>query len=121
MAKAHEAVEDLPGTAIPKEERQIPRTVETIVTEEDGSQHPLEGIEPYFWGRAHHNLPGFMQPFVREGDEGPRGLMIGEAGWIPNTEEGVNAVAIGFVSVEEPPRDAPAMPDAPKLATVLDL
>lgn len=122
MEQVYEEVEPLAGTVIPKEDRQVPRTVETIVTEEDGSQHPLEGVEPYFWGRAHHNQPGFVQTFVREDEDRPRGLMIGESGWIPNNEEGVNAVTIGFVEVVEPPKDAPPMPDAPRVAVaILDL
>ena len=112
-------IRNLPGTAIPKEDRRIPATAETIITLENGEQIVNEDAEPFFWGRAHHNLPGFLQPFVD--GKPPRGLMVGEAGWIPNNEEGVSAVSIGFVEIESAPEGA-VMPTVVKSQfTTLDL
>lgn len=125
-------VADLPGRAIPEKERVVPRVAEKMITQDDGTVVENDRIEPFFWGRAHHNLPGFEQPTrtARNEETGkvepvtdeagrPRGLLVGEAGWIPNTEEGINAVAIGFVKVEEPPMNAPDMPPEPKIALEL--
>lgn len=137
---------DLPGSPISKKDRVVPRVAEKTLYNDDGTTSENKDIPPFFWGRAHHNLSGFEQPgrVIQERqivgtdpvtlediteikdvpvtDEAgrPRGLHVGEAGWIPNTEEGVHAVEVGFVKVEEPPENAHPMPPVPKVP-VLDL
>lgn len=100
---------DLDGTPVPKDDRVIPPTVESVIYDEQGVAKRDERVEPYVWARAHHNLPGFEQKAAEKGAR-PRGLNVGDAGWIPNDEEGVRAVELGWAELIDAPADAPPMP-----------
>lgn len=99
---------DLDGTPIPKDDRVVPATVESVTHDNLGVAHENENVDPYVWVKAHHNLPGFEQPVPEDSEPGtrPRGLRIGEQGWMPNDEEGVRAVELGFAEIVEPPHGA---------------
>lgn len=105
----------LDGKPIPKDDRVIPPTMEKVQYNDQGVALHDERVQPFVYARAHHNLPGFEQPVVH-GEEGarPRGLRIGEEGWIPNNEEGVRAVELGFAELIDTPPDAGPQP---KIAT----
>lgn len=98
----------LDGKPLPEEQRQIPPTVESVSHDDQGNAHRDERVESHVWAKAYHNLPGFEQPAAK--GERPKGLMIGESGWIPNDEEGVRAVELGFAELIDAPPDAPPMP-----------
>lgn len=102
--------DELDGTVVPLADRKVPAVIEKVTHDTSGNPHPVPGFEPYVYGLAHHNLPGFLQPVPEGSDLRPRGLVVGEAGWIPNNEEGIQAVTNGFVELIDAPADALPMP-----------
>ena len=94
---------DSPSGVIDEENRVIPPTADPALY--DGP--PLAA---YVYVRAHHNLPGWGLVAARFDDAGNCLNSDESDGWIPNNEEGVHAVEIGFAALI----DAPAGENSPK-------
>lgn len=97
--------EELAGI-IPKEDRQIPPTLDPAIDDKP--------LPPYFYARATVNLPGFdLWAYEVDEELDDRGRVVVAAhrteGWVPNNEEGVHAVELGWAEIidapagEEPP------------------
>lgn len=113
------------GAIADEKDRTIPEVAETKLHDAQGKAFDRTDMAAYVWARAYHNLPGFVQangvglvaaryeeldPETGKGVGDP--VNVDESdGWIPNNEEGVHAVELGFAELIETPADAPAPPE----------
>lgn len=87
---------------IPEDDRNVPARVDPALTE-------LE-LAPFVFVRAHHNMPGWRNidgGLLMGVRRDRRGNVVNDhesLGWIPNNEEGVRAVELGFAELTAPPQ-----------------
>lgn len=89
----------VPGP-IPEDDRVIPQAVETVTHDREGNAIPVEGVETKLYVRAHVNLPGWNLWAQIDGKDIPQGP---SEGLIPNNEEGVHAVELGWAELIDAP------------------
>lgn len=89
----------VPGP-IPEDDRVIPQAIETVTHDREGNPVPVEGVESQLYVQAHVNLPGWNLWAQVDGKDIPQGP---SRGYIPNNEEGVHAVEIGFAELIDAP------------------
>lgn len=114
---APEVAPSEPGI-IPEEERVVPPTAETLVTTDRGEVVEAPNMPDYVYVRAAVNLPGWdlwatEVEEVRAEPAPPPDAPVEEQpvvvaarkreGWIPNNEEGVRAVELGWAEIIEVP------------------
>lgn len=98
------------GGIVDEGDRKVPQTAETVLHDEKGVVHERDDMAAYVWVRAHHNLPGWNLVAARYDEVDEDGKGVGDPvnadesdGWIPNNEEGVHAVELGFAEIIETP------------------
>ena len=110
---------------IPEDERVMPQIVETVITDEQGNRSYVdeELVAPWLYVEATRDLPGWdlwSVPAEAVTDFRTRQVTIPartNRGWIPNDEEGANAIALGWARLIDVPEgvEQPPAPERPPL------